>query len=189
MLSITSLAAPLLSVLLLSTKTLAANVTLDYATFAGTESYTNDVGTTLPDALNAYPQAPLKANGTVSATAYGPTCLQSGTGEMSEDCLSLNVFAPKGTTKSSKLPVAIWSMSVLLFLFLLCSPVATQYMGDLSILALGVDSLPPWFQIPLRRYWEYRSIIVCVELRLHRSLTALTPLYESLDWRTWFLAL
>jgi hypothetical protein len=165
--SIASFAAPLLSVLLLSTKTLAVNVTLDYATFVGTASYTSDSGTTLPNALvaylgipyaapptgerrYAYPQAPLKVNGTVSATTYGPTCLQPGTGDMSEDCLSLNVFAPKGTTESSKLPVVIWSMLFLLYLLLRCSITANQYTAELSTVALGVVSLHPWFQTPPR---------------------------------------
>ncbi|KAG8734077.1 hypothetical protein FRC12_018661 [Ceratobasidium sp. 428] len=116
---------PSLLSILLSTQALAASVTLDYGTFTGVDSYKTDSGTALPNALTAYlglpyaapptgqlryafPQPPLKRNTTTSATAYGPTCMQGGTGEMSEDCLSLNVFAPTGTTSTSKLPVVIW---------------------------------------------------------------------------------
>ncbi|KAG9078859.1 hypothetical protein FRC06_008127, partial [Ceratobasidium sp. 370] len=121
----TSLASALLPILLFSGKALTASVTLDYGTFLGVDSYTSDSGTTLPNALTAYlgipyaappvgqlryayPQPPLKKNATTSATAYGPTCMQAGTGDMSEDCLSLNVFAPTGATQTSKLPVVIW---------------------------------------------------------------------------------
>ena len=114
------------STLLFSTTALAANVILPYGTFVGLDSYTNDQGTPLVNPLVAYlgipyaapptgklryslPQLPFKTNGTTYATAYGPMCMQAGTGEMGEDCLSLNVFAPNGTKKGSKLPVVIWS--------------------------------------------------------------------------------
>ncbi|KAG8712830.1 hypothetical protein FRC08_014045 [Ceratobasidium sp. 394] len=121
----TSLTSALLQVILLSTKALTASVTLDYGTFVGTDNYTNDSGTALSNALiaylgipyaapptgqlrYAYPRPPLKRNTTTSATAYGPRCMQAGTGDMSEDCLSLNVFTPTGTTQTSKLPVVVW---------------------------------------------------------------------------------
>ncbi|KAG9121455.1 hypothetical protein FRC07_002583 [Ceratobasidium sp. 392] len=130
MLPIIGLASSLLPILLLSSQASAASVALDYGTFTGADNYTSDSGTALPNALTAYlglpyaapptgqlryayPQPPLKRNTTTAATAYGPTCIQGGTGNMSEDCLSLNVFAPTGTTQTSKLPVVIWSMSSL----------------------------------------------------------------------------
>ncbi|KAF8602903.1 acetylcholinesterase [Ceratobasidium sp. AG-I] len=111
--------------LLLPITTLAVNVTLPYGTFVGVDSYTNDQDIPLANPLVAYlgipyaapptgklryslPQPPLKANGTASATSYGPMCMQAGAGEMDEDCLSLNVFAPNGTKKGSKLPVVIF---------------------------------------------------------------------------------
>ncbi|KAG8682358.1 hypothetical protein FRC08_015011 [Ceratobasidium sp. 394] len=121
----TSFASTLFSILLLSTKVLTASVTLDYGTFVGTDNYTSDSGSTLSNALTAYlgipyaapptgqlryayPQPSLKRTTTTSATAYGPTCMQAGTGDMSEDCLSLNVFVPIGTTQMSRLPVVVW---------------------------------------------------------------------------------
>lgn len=122
----TAQASAWFSALLLSTSVLGANVTLPYGTFIGVDSYTNDQGTPLVDPLIAYlgipyaapptgklryslPQPPLKTNGTVSAQTYGPMCLQAGTGDMDEDCLSLNVFVPSGTKKGSKLPVVVFS--------------------------------------------------------------------------------
>ncbi|KAF8602860.1 triacylglycerol lipase FGL4 [Ceratobasidium sp. AG-I] len=125
MLSIASQISTWLLVLLLSTKVFSANVTLPYGTFVGVDSYTSDSGTSLTNPLLAYlnipyaappigerryalPQPPLATNGTVSSTAYGPICIQSGTANMSEDCLSLAVFAPVGTKPSAKLPVVIW---------------------------------------------------------------------------------
>ncbi|KAK6977526.1 carboxylic ester hydrolase [Favolaschia claudopus] len=47
------------------------------------------------------------------AREYGPACLQVGTGlspaEMSEDCLTLNVLRPAGTTARDRLPVMFWT--------------------------------------------------------------------------------
>ncbi|KAJ7233584.1 extracellular triacylglycerol lipase precursor [Mycena haematopus] len=47
--------------------------------------------------------------GTFNATEYGSACLQVTTGlarnQMSEDCLTINVLRPKGTSANSKLPV------------------------------------------------------------------------------------
>ncbi|CAE6457227.1 unnamed protein product [Rhizoctonia solani] len=123
--SVTKLIPTCLSALLLSGNALSAQVTLPYGTFVGLDNYTSDGGNKLPDPLIAYlnipyaapptgarrfgrPEPPFQTNGTVSSTEYGPICPQSGTAKMDEDCLSLAVFAPKGTTESEKLPVVIW---------------------------------------------------------------------------------
>ena len=49
-----------------------------------------------------------------NTTSFGLSCLQSnnsliapGSG-ISEDCLTINIFRPKGTTNSSLLPVLFW---------------------------------------------------------------------------------
>ncbi|KAF8751503.1 type-B carboxylesterase lipase family [Rhizoctonia solani] len=123
--SLTKLLPSCLTALLLSGNALSTKVTLPYGTFVGLDNYTSDLGSPLPNPLVAYlhipyaapptgarrfarPQPPLQMNGTVSSTEYGPICPQSGTSKMDEDCLSLAVFAPKGTTTSDKLPVVIW---------------------------------------------------------------------------------
>ncbi|KAF8704549.1 type-B carboxylesterase lipase family, partial [Rhizoctonia solani] len=123
--SLTKLLPSCLTALLLSRNTLSAQVTLPYGTFLGLDNYTSDLGSPLPNPLVAYlhipyaapptgarrfarPQPPLQMNGTVSSTEYGPVCPQSTRPNMDEDCLSLAVFAPKGTTTSDKLPVVIW---------------------------------------------------------------------------------
>ncbi|KAJ6483953.1 extracellular triacylglycerol lipase precursor [Mycena sanguinolenta] len=53
------------------------------------------------------------APGSFNATEYGPACLQVTTGltvnEMSEDCLTINVLRPAGTSSDSKLPVMFWT--------------------------------------------------------------------------------
>ncbi|KAH7341284.1 Alpha/Beta hydrolase protein [Rhizoctonia solani] len=118
-------ASSCLTAILLSKNVMSAQVTLPYGTFVGLDNYTNDLGDALPNPLIAYlnipyaapptgmrrfarPEPPLSTNGTISSTEYGPACPQSGTVKMDEDCLSLAVFAPKGTTKSDRLPVVIW---------------------------------------------------------------------------------
>jgi carboxylesterase type B len=60
------------------------------------------------------PAVPAPAwNGTRDATAFGPKCLQSSPGG-SEDCLTLNVFAPRAavanasTPASKRIPVMVW---------------------------------------------------------------------------------
>ncbi|KAB5591730.1 Carboxylesterase [Ceratobasidium theobromae] len=125
MFPVLSLACGCLSTLLLSRSALAAEVTLPYGTFAGLDNYLSDSGVELPRPLTAflnipyaapptgqrrfaYPQPPLQANGTINSTEYGPVCLQAGSAKMDEDCLSLAVFAPNGTSKLDKLPVVIW---------------------------------------------------------------------------------
>ncbi|RAL03185.1 EstA precursor [Aspergillus ibericus CBS 121593] len=55
------------------------------------------------------PQDPPTNNTLQSATEYGPICIGVGeeetTGEVSEDCLFINVFKPSTATPQSKLPV------------------------------------------------------------------------------------
>ncbi|KEP51580.1 carboxylesterase [Rhizoctonia solani 123E] len=114
-----------LAAVLMSKDVMSAQVTLPYGTFVGLDNYTNDLGNALPNPLVAYlnipyaapptgtrrfarPEPPLEINDTALSTEYGPICPQSGTANMDEDCLSLAVFAPKGTTASDKLPVVIW---------------------------------------------------------------------------------
>lgn len=56
--------------------------------------------------------APVDADpwtGTLDATKFGPQCMQAGTAPMSEDCLFINVWAPKTAVASNgKLPVLVW---------------------------------------------------------------------------------
>ncbi|OOQ86520.1 putative carboxylesterase [Penicillium brasilianum] len=53
------------------------------------------------------------SNGVLNSTVSAPTCIQFGTetvpsGEKSEDCLYLDIWAPASATKDSKLPVKVW---------------------------------------------------------------------------------
>ncbi len=55
------------------------------------------------------PQAPLAHAGTLDATRFGPACEQGLTGDpVSEDCLTLNIFAPASATATTRLPVMVW---------------------------------------------------------------------------------
>ena len=57
------------------------------------------------------PQPPLPWEGVRSAAAFGPRCMQTGTGLMSEDCLFVNVWTPADPDANrghSKLPVLVW---------------------------------------------------------------------------------
>jgi len=55
------------------------------------------------------PHAPLPWTGTRDATAYGPACEQQlAAYPVSEDCLTLNIFAPSSATAKSNLPVMVW---------------------------------------------------------------------------------
>ncbi|KAJ7742578.1 esterase 1 [Mycena metata] len=45
---------------------------------------------------------------TLNATDYGPACLQTAN-VLSEDCLTINILRPAGTTANSKLPVMFWT--------------------------------------------------------------------------------
>lgn len=57
-------------------------------------------------------RAPVAAKpwaGTRDATTYGPQCMQAGTAPMSEDCLFVNVWAPrKAVVALERLPVLVW---------------------------------------------------------------------------------
>ncbi|GAB1525180.1 hypothetical protein RhiTH_008337 [Rhizoctonia solani] len=114
-----------LPALLLSSGALSAKVSLKYGTFVGYDNYANDANTTLPNPVVAYlnipyaappigerrfkhPQAPLKIIGNFNSTTYGPACPQPGILNIDEDCLTLAVYAPKGTKPSDKLPVVVW---------------------------------------------------------------------------------
>jgi len=55
------------------------------------------------------PHAPPAHAGTLDATKFSPACEQSLTSDpVSEDCLTLNIFAPREATSASKLPVMVW---------------------------------------------------------------------------------
>lgn len=58
------------------------------------------------------PAAPASWTGVRQATEHAPACLQDTTdyahGKGAEDCLYLNIYAPPGTTTTSKLPVIVW---------------------------------------------------------------------------------
>ncbi|KAJ6578139.1 sterol esterase [Mycena capillaripes] len=66
------------------------------------------------------PQAPTPLHGVQNATAFGPACPQQALTipfsiipqmnetPVSEDCLKLNVFAPRSAGAHSKLPVLVW---------------------------------------------------------------------------------
>jgi para-nitrobenzyl esterase len=55
------------------------------------------------------PAAPAAWTGTRDASAFGPACEQQlTTYPVSEDCLTLNIFAPASATGTSDLPVMVW---------------------------------------------------------------------------------
>jgi para-nitrobenzyl esterase len=60
------------------------------------------------------PQPPAGWTGVREAAAYGPACMQmgqaraGGTANQSEDCLTLNVWAPASAKPGQKLPVMVW---------------------------------------------------------------------------------
>ncbi|PYH38877.1 carboxylesterase [Aspergillus neoniger CBS 115656] len=55
------------------------------------------------------PQSAPSWNGTLKATAFGPSCPSSSAGDgLSEDCLSINIWSP-ATATDAKLPVMLWS--------------------------------------------------------------------------------
>jgi len=55
------------------------------------------------------PAGPATWSGTRDASAYGPACEQQVSADpISEDCLTLNIFAPARATAASNLPVMVW---------------------------------------------------------------------------------
>lgn len=63
------------------------------------------------------PTSPSKWDGVLDATSYGADCAQSysalgifssGSYNISEDCLYMNVWTPTNATSTSKLPVFVW---------------------------------------------------------------------------------
>ncbi|KAJ5397617.1 Carboxylesterase type B [Penicillium cosmopolitanum] len=54
------------------------------------------------------PQPRERWNKTLKATSFGPACPSQGTADISEDCLSLNIWTNAGT-KDANLPVMVWN--------------------------------------------------------------------------------
>lgn len=54
------------------------------------------------------PQPAANWTGTLPATAFGAPCPQIGLTSASENCLTLNVYAPTSAAPGSKLPVLVW---------------------------------------------------------------------------------
>ncbi|KAF7329663.1 Carboxylic ester hydrolase [Mycena kentingensis (nom. inval.)] len=103
----------------------APSVSLSYGSFKGATSGNLSMFLGVPYAAPAdrftLPTPPVPFRGVKPATDYGPACPQQalsplGLGEgfvstytsMSDDCLTLDVFAPRSATKRSNLPVFVW---------------------------------------------------------------------------------
>ncbi|KAJ6451387.1 carotenoid ester lipase precursor [Mycena vitilis] len=99
----------------------APTVALNYGIFQGAGDGNLSTFLGVPFAQPAIrfslPQAPTPFPGVQNATAYSPACPQQAepgfpfpmtVPQMSEDCLRLNVFAPRSVTTGSKLPVLVW---------------------------------------------------------------------------------
>lgn len=59
----------------------------------------------------AYPQPARKWSAVLNETTFGPVCPQPASpaiSSWSEDCLTLDIFVPPGTTAASKLPVLLY---------------------------------------------------------------------------------
>ncbi|KAJ7034448.1 carotenoid ester lipase precursor [Mycena alexandri] len=99
-------------------------VSLDYGVFQGAVDGNLSTFLGVPFAQPAVrfslPQPPTLLHGVQNATAFGPACPQQALspvplpvavpdeGVVSEDCLKLNVFAPRAIPPHSKLPVFVW---------------------------------------------------------------------------------
>ncbi|KAI9348726.1 Carboxylesterase family-domain-containing protein [Zopfochytrium polystomum] len=61
---------------------------------------------------SCHPSQLLKTSGEMNATSFGPTCVQNFTAtnpfSQSEDCLTINVYAPASIAKGAKLPVMVY---------------------------------------------------------------------------------
>ncbi|KAF7375647.1 Carboxylic ester hydrolase [Mycena sanguinolenta] len=102
----------------------APTVTLNYGVFQG--AVNGNLSTFLgvpfakPSVRFSLPERPALLHGVQNATAFGPACPQQALtlpppipplvseGQVSEDCLKLNVFAPKSAKPGSNLPVFVW---------------------------------------------------------------------------------
>ena len=88
--------------------------------------------------------APAWGNSTRDATAFGPKCLQSSPGG-SEDCLTLNVFAPRAavanasTPASERIPVMVWIHGGC---FVGGSPATQSYDGGAMVATAADAGLP-----------------------------------------------
>ncbi|KAJ6468686.1 sterol esterase [Mycena vitilis] len=103
----------------------APTVALNYGVFQGAADGNLSKFLGVPFARPAVrfslPQVPKLLDGLQNATTFGPACLQQVmsipplippnafyAGPESEDCLTLNVFAPRSAAPGSKLPVLVW---------------------------------------------------------------------------------
>ncbi|KAJ7137099.1 sterol esterase [Mycena epipterygia] len=104
----------------------APTVALKYGVFRGAANGNLSTFLGVPFAQPAVrfelPQAPKLLHGIQNATVFGPACPQQALSipagfppgiirmqpEVSEDCLQLNVFAPRSATPRSGLPVLVW---------------------------------------------------------------------------------
>lgn len=117
---IRSVCAAIVLTAALVTPALAATVTIDSGALSGTSDGGIDVYKGIPYAAPPVgplrwmpPAAPAKWNGARDASAFGPICPQpprpdlggAASAAQSEDCLSLNVFAPHGAHHA---PVMVW---------------------------------------------------------------------------------
>ena len=82
-------------------------------------------------------------NGTLDATAFGPSCMQGAlfpgvpNKEVSEDCLFLNIYAPKDTTTDQRLTVMVSPISST-FLTLYFTSLSRQTSFSQSHRSIGV---------------------------------------------------
>ncbi|KAJ7850357.1 Alpha/Beta hydrolase protein [Mycena leptocephala] len=98
-------------------------VALQYGVFQGASEGNLSIFRGVPFAQPAVrfslPQAPKLLHGVQNATAFSPACPQQALspsfpitipaeGQESEDCLKLNVFAPRSASPHSKFPVLVW---------------------------------------------------------------------------------
>ncbi|KAJ6529373.1 sterol esterase [Mycena capillaripes] len=99
-------------------------VALNYGVFQGAADGNLSKFLSVPFAQPAVrftlPRAPTPLHGVQNATAFSPACPQQASspvalplpfpneGKVSEDCLKLNVFAPRTAGPHSKLPVFVW---------------------------------------------------------------------------------
>ena len=94
------------------TKTLSGyDLTEPVQSWLGIEYSTQPIGT----GRFASPSNPLDFSGVFNATRYGKVCPQETrwfsypeVTTMGEDCLTMNIFRPKGVSLRKKLPILVW---------------------------------------------------------------------------------